>query len=131
MSRLWTPAAKLGMPSRKSLVPSVPCAPEAGQYCLRLRLFHDTGLVLAPTSLAVLPVIMSIGHDFPCRLSPGLHRPASGPITRRHWKKLPRYPTVPVVRMGRLAVDQAAKGQEFGRRIAGHALTTSASNSAA
>lgn len=29
-------------------------------------------------------------------------------------KKLPRYPTVPVVRMGRLAVDQAFKGQGLG-----------------
>ncbi|WP_374328853.1 hypothetical protein [Azonexus sp.] len=26
-------------------------------------------------------------------------------------KKLPRYPTVPAIRMGRLAVDQAFKGQ--------------------
>lgn len=29
-------------------------------------------------------------------------------------KKLPRYPTVPAVRMGRLAVDQAFKGQGLG-----------------
>ena len=28
-------------------------------------------------------------------------------------KKLPRYPTVPAVRMGRLAVDQAFKGQDL------------------
>lgn len=31
-------------------------------------------------------------------------------------KKLPRYPTVPAVRMGRLAVDQAFKGQGLGVR---------------
>ncbi|MBG6077659.1 transposase [Polaromonas sp. CG_9.11] len=36
----WTPA----MPSRKSLAPSVPCARAAGQCCLRLLSFHDTGL---------------------------------------------------------------------------------------
>jgi ribosomal protein S18 acetylase RimI-like enzyme len=29
-------------------------------------------------------------------------------------KKLPRYPTVPAVRMGRLAIDQAFKGQGLG-----------------
>lgn len=29
-------------------------------------------------------------------------------------KRLPRYPTVPAVRMGRLAVDQAYKGQGLG-----------------
>ena len=29
-------------------------------------------------------------------------------------KKLPRYPTVPAIRMGRLAVDQAFKGQGLG-----------------
>ena len=29
-------------------------------------------------------------------------------------KKLPRYPTVPVVRMGRLAVDQSFKGMGLG-----------------
>ena len=44
-SRLLTPAATPGMPSRKSLAPSALCAPAAGQCCLRLRLFHDTGLV--------------------------------------------------------------------------------------
>jgi ribosomal protein S18 acetylase RimI-like enzyme len=32
-------------------------------------------------------------------------------------KKLPRYPTVPAVRMGRLAVDKAFKGQGLGRCI--------------
>ena len=32
-------------------------------------------------------------------------------------KKLPRYPTVPAVRMGRLAVDQAFKGQGLGAAL--------------
>src|SRR5690606_28203270 len=31
-------------------------------------------------------------------------------LPARIGKKLPRYPTVPAVRMGRLAVDQASKG---------------------
>jgi hypothetical protein len=30
-------------------------------------------------------------------------------------KKLPRYPTVPVARLGRLAVDQAYHGQKLAR----------------
>ncbi|MHB8226004.1 GNAT family N-acetyltransferase [Acidithiobacillus sp.] len=37
-------------------------------------------------------------------------------------KKLPRYPTVPVVRMGRLAVDQAFKGQGLGGALLADAL---------
>ena len=37
-------------------------------------------------------------------------------------KKLPRYPTVPVVRMGRLAVDQAFQGQGLGGALLADAL---------
>jgi ribosomal protein S18 acetylase RimI-like enzyme len=37
-------------------------------------------------------------------------------------KKLPRYPTVPAVRMGRLAVDQAHKGQGLGGALLADAL---------
>ncbi len=37
-------------------------------------------------------------------------------------KKLPRYPTVPVVRMGRLAVDQRFKGQGLGGALLADAL---------
>lgn len=37
-------------------------------------------------------------------------------------KKLPRYPTVPAVRMGRLAVDQGFKGQGLGGALLGDAL---------
>ena len=37
-------------------------------------------------------------------------------------KKLPRYPSVPAVRMGRLAVDQAAKGQGLGAALLANAL---------
>ncbi|MEB8535828.1 GNAT family N-acetyltransferase [Acidithiobacillus ferriphilus] len=37
-------------------------------------------------------------------------------------KKLPRYPTVPVVRMGRLAVDKAFKGQGLGEALLADAL---------
>lgn len=37
-------------------------------------------------------------------------------------KKLPRYPTVPAVRMGRLAVDQAFKGQGLGGALFADAL---------
>ena len=42
-------------------------------------------------------------------------------------KKLPRYPTVPTVRMGRLAVDQAFKGQGLGGALLADALTRAAS----
>ena len=37
-------------------------------------------------------------------------------------KKLPRYPSVPAVRMGRLAVDQAYKGQGLGAALLADAL---------
>lgn len=37
-------------------------------------------------------------------------------------KKLPRYPTVPAVRMGRLAVDQAFKGRGLGEALLADAL---------
>jgi len=37
-------------------------------------------------------------------------------------KKLPRYPTVPAVRMGRLAVDRAFKGQGLGGALLADAL---------
>lgn len=41
-------------------------------------------------------------------------------------KKLPRYPTVPAVRMGRLAVDQIFKGQGLGGALLADALDRAA-----
>lgn len=41
-------------------------------------------------------------------------------------KKLPRYPTVPAVRMGRLAVDRAFKGQGLGGALLADALDRAA-----
>ena len=41
-------------------------------------------------------------------------------------KKLPRYPTVPVVRMGRLAVDAMYKGQGLGGAMLADALSRAA-----
>jgi ribosomal protein S18 acetylase RimI-like enzyme len=41
-------------------------------------------------------------------------------------KKLPRYPTVPAVRMGRLAVDQTFKGQGLGGAMLADALDRAA-----
>ena len=41
-------------------------------------------------------------------------------------KKLPRYPTVPAVRMGRLAVDQKFKGQGLGGALLADALDRAA-----
>ena len=41
-------------------------------------------------------------------------------------KRLPRYPTVPAVRMGRLAVDQAFKGQGLGGALLADALARAA-----
>ena len=41
-------------------------------------------------------------------------------------KKLPRYPTVPAVRMGRLAVDQVLKGQGLGGALLADALDRAA-----
>ncbi len=43
-------------------------------------------------------------------------------------KKLPRYPTVPAVRMGRLAVAQEYKGQGLGGALLADALTRAASS---
>jgi ribosomal protein S18 acetylase RimI-like enzyme len=43
-------------------------------------------------------------------------------------KKLPRYPTVPAVRMGRLAVDQAFKGQGLGGALLADALDRAANS---
>lgn len=43
-------------------------------------------------------------------------------------KKLPRYPTVPAVRMGRLAVDLAFKGQGLGGALLADALDRAASS---
>ena len=41
-------------------------------------------------------------------------------------KKLPRYPSVPAVRMGRLAVDQAFKGKGLGASLLADALRRAA-----
>jgi ribosomal protein S18 acetylase RimI-like enzyme len=41
-------------------------------------------------------------------------------------KRLPRYPTVPAVRMGRLAVDQAFKGRGLGGALLADALERAA-----
>lgn len=41
-------------------------------------------------------------------------------------KKLPRYPSVPAVRLGRLAVDQAFQGQGLGGALLADALTRAA-----
>ena len=43
-------------------------------------------------------------------------------------KKLPRYPCVPAVRMGRLAVDQDFKGQGLGGALLADALTRAANS---
>lgn len=40
----------------------------------------------------------------------------------QHAKRLPRYPSVPVVRMGRLAVDQTFSGQGLGGALLADAL---------
>jgi GNAT superfamily N-acetyltransferase len=40
-------------------------------------------------------------------------------------KRLPRYPTVPVARLGRLAVDQAYRGQKLGGVLLWDAITRS------
>lgn len=47
-------------------------------------------------------------------------------LLARIGKKLPRYPTVPAVRMGRLAVDQAFKGQGLGGALLADAIDRAA-----
>ena len=39
-------------------------------------------------------------------------------------KRLPRYPSVPVARMGRLAVDQAYRGRKLGSHLLWDAIST-------
>ena len=46
-----------------------------------------------------------------------------GDLPAKLIKKLPRYPSVPAVRMGRLAVDRAFKGQGLGGALLADALT--------
>ncbi|MBU1172427.1 MAG: GNAT family N-acetyltransferase [Proteobacteria bacterium] len=46
-----------------------------------------------------------------------------GDLPEKFKKKLPRYPSVPVVRMGRLAVDQTYKGLGLGAALLADALT--------
>ena len=46
-----------------------------------------------------------------------------GDLPAEPTKKLPRYPSVPAVRMGRLAVDQAFRGQGLGAALLADALT--------
>ena len=43
-------------------------------------------------------------------------------------KRLPRYPSVPAVRMGRLAIDQGFKGQGLGGALLADALVRAASS---
>ena len=47
-------------------------------------------------------------------------------LPARTGKKMPRYPTVPAVRMGRLAVDQAFKGKGLGGALLADALDRAA-----
>ncbi|NMG54275.1 GNAT family N-acetyltransferase [Aromatoleum aromaticum] len=49
-------------------------------------------------------------------------------LPARMAKKLPRYPSVPAVRMGRLAVDQAFKGQGLGGALLADALDRAANS---
>lgn len=55
-------------------------------------------------------------------------QPAAGWTARIHRQKLPRYPTVPAVRMGRLAVHLAFKGQGLGGALLADALVRAASS---
>ena len=45
-----------------------------------------------------------------------------GDLPARISKKLPRYPTVPAVRMGRLAVDETSSGKRLGGALLADAL---------
>lgn len=54
----------------------------------------------------------------------GVYAISSGSIDFAHWSpelRLPRYP-VPVVRLGRLAVDKRAQGQGIGQVLLSHAV---------
>jgi ribosomal protein S18 acetylase RimI-like enzyme len=46
-------------------------------------------------------------------------------------KKLPKYPDVPAIRLGRLAVDKRIQGQGLGSRLLANAVIRSVSNSSA
>ncbi len=46
-----------------------------------------------------------------------------GDLPEKYSKRMPRYPSVPAVRMGRLAVDETFKGQALGGALLADALT--------
>jgi GNAT superfamily N-acetyltransferase len=46
-------------------------------------------------------------------------------------KRLPRYPTLPAARLGRLAVDQRFKGQKLGAALLANAILRAAANKVA
>lgn len=67
----------------------------------------DSGVIAGYYTLASAGILLA---DLPTDLS----------------KRLPRYPSVPAVRMGRLAVDQSFKGQGLGSALLANALRRSA-----
>ncbi len=63
----------------------------------------------------------------------GYYTLSSSGVDLRAWppalaKKLPRYPTVPVVLLGRLAVDQKRRGQKLGELLLMDALSKALEN---
>ena len=52
-------------------------------------------------------------------------------VPEQHRKKLPKYPFVPAVLLGRLAIDKTAQGQGLGSKLMGDAIVRSMDSSVA
>jgi GNAT superfamily N-acetyltransferase len=76
--------------------------------------------VAAPFVLTQPPALRVIGY---CTLSASVVNADELPVSLA--KKLPRYPQLPVTLLGRLAIDQASKGQGIGQFLLMDALRRS------
>lgn len=105
---------QLGSEPNKSLFS---CGNEALDTYLRNRASQDVRRKVASCFVAITPDSRVVGYYTLASTS----LPLSGlPIGTQ--KKLPRYPLVPAVRMGRLAVDHGYKGRSLGAMLLADAL---------
>nr|WP_295584643.1 hypothetical protein [uncultured Lamprocystis sp.] len=57
---------------------------------------------------------LTLGQQRLVQIRAALHRGRAHLASSRNRPKAPRYPSIPAVRLGRLAVDQACRGQGLG-----------------
>lgn len=114
MTNLELQVRQLGSEHNKNLFS---CGSEALDVYLRSRASQDVRRKVATCFVAITSDNRVVGYYTLASTS----LPLSGlPIGTQ--KKLPRYPLVPAVRMGRLAVDQDYKGRSLGAMLLADAL---------